>query len=463
MLSVVIIIALLTSVYHSFKHLPTDVSFNGDFHSVEDIEFLYDLTYMTESEERVHEQMIFDEIDEVIGRATEFIVIDMFLFNDDYDRSHSFPQVSMHLVEALMKKKKEFPQIEIVFITDRINTFYGTYMTEQLQLLKSHGIEVIETDLRKLRDSNPLYSGFWRAYVQWFGKQGFTWLPNSFGSDSPSVHLRSYLELLNFKANHRKVVITEKEAIITSANPHDASAYHSNIGFRVSGELIADLLRTEKAVASFSGGRIHAQYRPKETALNSRTQVKVITEGQIKVELLKAIEATEAEDEIMIGMFYFSERKLVKALQRAAERGVSVKLILDPNKDAFGMKKNGIPNRQVANELVKSSPVEVRWYDTHGEQYHSKLTFIKTKKHDIIIGGSANLTKRNLNDLNLETNIMIVTVKDEQIGNAVLHYFETIWNNTNGHYTADYLKYADDSFPRKIMYHFQEWSGLGTF
>ncbi len=35
--------------------------------------------------------------------------------------------------------------------------------------------------------------------------------------------------MLNFKANHRKILITENEALITSANVHDASAYHSNI------------------------------------------------------------------------------------------------------------------------------------------------------------------------------------------------------------------------------------------
>ncbi len=46
--------------------------------------------------------------------------------------------------------------------------------------------------------------------------------------------------MLNFKANHRKILITENEALITSANVHDASAYHSNIAFVVSGEIIAD-------------------------------------------------------------------------------------------------------------------------------------------------------------------------------------------------------------------------------
>ena len=50
-------------------------------------------------------------------------------------------------------------------------------------------------------------------------------------------------------------------------------------------------------------------------------------------------------------MFYLSERQIVKALITAKERGVNVRVLLDPNKDAFGREKNGIPNRQVASEL----------------------------------------------------------------------------------------------------------------
>ncbi len=51
-------------------------------------------------------------------------------------------------------------------------------------------------------------------------------------------------------------------------------------------------------------------------------------------------------------MFYLSERQIIKALIAAQQRGVQVRVLLDPNKDAFGREKNGIPNRQVAAELT---------------------------------------------------------------------------------------------------------------
>ena len=59
-------------------------------------------------------------------------------------------------------------------------------------------------------------------------------------------------------------------------------------------------------------------------------------------------------------MFYLSNRDIVKSLLDASQRGVDVKLILDPNKDAFGMEKDGVPNRPVAHELVKKSKGKIQ-------------------------------------------------------------------------------------------------------
>jgi len=68
-------------------------------------------------------------------------------------------------------------------------------------------------------------------------------------------------------------------------------------------------------------------------------------------------------------------------VNKAAEAGVDVKIILDPSKDAFGREKNGIPNQPVAYELTKKShgKIRIRWYHTHGEQFHTKLTLIEKR------------------------------------------------------------------------------------
>ena len=94
-------------------------------------------------------------------------------------------------------------------------------------------------------------------------------------------------------------------------------------------------------------------------------------------------------------MFYLSERKIVKGLIAAHERGVKLRILLDPNKDAFGREKNGIPNRQVASELHKAG-IPVRWCNTQGEQCHNKILMKYGAQQSEMILGSANFTARNL-------------------------------------------------------------------
>ena len=401
-----------------FRSVPDGLSYKSE-EKDGNIEFLYDLTYIKD-DEYIKEQKIFYEQLKLISEAKYFVVVDMFLFNDDYDRKLDFPQISKTLTDTLIEQKEKYPDLKIIFITDEINNFYGAYKFKFIEQFKENDIEVIITDSTKTRDSNPLYSGVWRTFFRWFGTSGKGLMKNAFSPDSPKVTLRSYLKLLNFKANHRKVVITEESAIISSSNPHDASGYHSNIAFKVKGDIIDDLIQSELAVARFSGSEfkdLELKYRGDINEPLEATRVALITEGKIRKNLQEEIENTKADDKITMGMFYLSDRIIVEELIRAANRGVDVKLVLDSNKDAFGIEKNGIPNRPVSAELVKKTngKIKIRWYQTHGEQYHAKLTFIEKEDKTIIIGGSANLTKRNIGDHNLETDIKIEVRNDNKL------------------------------------------------
>lgn len=449
--------------------IPKETSFEGIDRNAQNIEFLYDLTYKKDGNS-VKEQRIFKEQLKLIEEAEKFIIADMFLFNDDYNRKFKveYPNISEQLTDALIKKKKNNPNIKIIFITDEINNFYGVYESHYIKRLKDNNIDVVITNLEKLRDSNPIYSGIWRSLIKWFGTSGKGWLPNSFRPDSSKVTLRGYLKLLNFKANHRKVIISEKDAIVSSMNPHDASGYHSNIGFKMNGDIILDLISSELEIAKLSGykGEYEFKISPNLNVeeINSTT-IALITESKIRDNLIKEIKNTKKGNKIMIGMFYLSHRDIIKELIDADERGVDVKIILDPNKDAFGIEKNGIPNRQVAYEMKKKSnnSIDIKWYDTHGEQYHSKIVIIEKENQVVVIGGSANLTRRNLDDYNLETNVMVKTLKDTKLYEDIKGYFNRIWTNEDGNYTIEYENYREGSFMKTLIYRFQEWSGLSTF
>ncbi|WP_404346425.1 phospholipase D family protein [Sutcliffiella horikoshii] len=460
---ILITIVILTSVYHSYKPLPEGVSFEGDIHNVSEVGFLYDITY-GEKDDLQKEHAIFDRIYEVIDEAEEFIVIDMFLFNGYHDGEMDYPPLSSNLMESLISKKKENPDLDIVFITDEINTTYGSHEAEELSTLEDNGIRVIETNVKVLRDSNPLYSGVWRVFFQWFGQGGSGWIKNPMAKDAPETTVRSYLKLLNIKANHRKVIATDKTAIISSANPHDASGLHSNTAFEVSGNIIGDILKTEQAILDFSGGGTLPKYTGQ--AEEGDIAVQLLTERKILDHVLEEIKKSKDKEEIWVGMFYLAERKIIEELIAAADRGVTVNLILDPNEHAFGQQKIGLPNRPVAAEMVEEGQgnIELRWYNTQGEQYHPKMIYFKRAEESTIIGGSANFTRRNLYDLNLETDIKITANNDEQVMKDMDDYFLRLWSNEDEMYTLPYETYKDEMpIVKKAMYRLQKIFRFTTY
>jgi len=142
---------------------------------------------------------------------------------------------------------------------------------------------------------------------------------------------------------------------------------------------------------------------------------------------------------------------------------VKVRILRDPNKDAFGREKNGIPNRQVASELHEAG-INVRWCYTQGEQCHSKILMKRNAQQAEMILGSANFTVRNLKNYNLETNMRVVGQPQAEVFRNAQQYFEGAWSNLNGRsMSVDYAQYAENSFFKYWLYRFMEWSGWSTF
>jgi len=469
----IMIILLLSAagIFQSYKSLPSGVDYMGEMRAVsaEDVSFLYDLTY-EKNGARVHEQHIFDRIFSHIRGAREYILIDMFLFNSYLGNSgSSFRSLSRELTDELVDASKRNPGIRIDVITDPINTVYGGAVSPEIQMLKEHGINVIITDLKYLRDSNPLYSCIWRTFIRWFGNSPGGQLPHPFSASGADVPLRSYLDMLNFKANHRKIFMADSGdsyvSVIMSANPHDASSSHSNTALEVRGGIGPDLYNTEKGVASFSGGRLSETRISAHPDDGGDLHVRVITEEAIYKKVIEEIMSTGSGDSISIAMFYLAERGVIQALSNAAGRGADIRIILDPNKDSFGYKKTGIPNRPVARELLNKAGnrIRVRWYSTAGEQFHSKMIYIRRGGDSTIILGSANLTRRNLGNYNLELDVMVKGSGDNQVFEDAEQWFDRIWDNRDGSYTLGYDAYQDNSFLKTVIYKIQERTGLCSF
>ncbi|WP_226577938.1 phospholipase D family protein [Halobacillus litoralis] len=465
---IIIIILGFTIAYHtSWKALPEGISYKGEVHEMENIEFFRDLSYEDEAGDTVHDLEVFEEINKTIGEADDFIVADMFLFNGYTNGKHEFPKISENLVDAIVKRKEEVKDLKVVFITDQINTIYGSYESETIRRLEDAGVDVVLTNLDKLRDSNPVYSSAWRLLFSWMGTGGSNFIGNPIAKEAPDVTLLSYMKLLNIKANHRKILVTEDSAIVSTANPHDASGYHENVAFKMEGPIIKDILEAEKAVVDYSGEADFPDYEnmsweEKEGPLKTQ----FVTEGKIYRAILDELGNAGEGDNVWLGMYYLADKKITEAIDDAANRGAVVNITLDPNKKSFGHEKPGLPNLPVASELQRlgNKNIHLRWYDTNVEQFHTKMLYVDHPEEDVIIAGSANYTRRNLANLNLEADVVIKGPGEKEVFQEVDDYFKTIWSNKDGHYTADYSKYQDNlTFIRYGTYYLQKWTWFTTY
>ena len=465
--------------YHAIlKKNPSGLSYASAVYQVDaaDVRFLHDLTYQNAAGEIVAEQQIFDAIFERIAAARRYMLLDMFLFNSTgHLPEKNFRDLAGQLTARLIEKRRQMPDIAIDFITDPINSVYGGARSPEVEALRQAGVNVIYTNLTPLRDSNMLYSPVWRLLFQWFGnapQHGM--FPHPFSPNDASVTLRSYLMMFNFKANHRKALIADNgermTTIVTSANPHNGSSAHSNVALRIDGAFWQAVYAAESAVAAFSGGTLRKppSFDCHELGDSDRAvTVQLLTEYAIKRDLLALLEGAAQDDGLSIGMFYLTDQQVMAALLRAARRGVDIRIILDPSNDAFGCKKYGIPNQPAARELVVKSneKIRIRWYATHGEQYHAKFTLLE-KQNGIahLLVGSANLTRRHLDNYNLEMNAHVTARADTTVIQEARRYFERLWTNEQGNiYTLDNACHHETSRLKTLLYKFAESAGASTF
>lgn len=467
----VLLVLLLTGLYHSFKPLPPGLSLAAPTRPLQDVRLFADVTWRTASGERASNQTIFNEIFRLIGQAEQLVVLDMFLFNNS-GSGDDFETLADALTSALIQRLEQVPELQVVVITDPLNTVYGGLHQTHLNRLRDAGVTLVVTDLRPLRDSNPAWSAVWRLCCQWFGNNpDGGWLPNAF--DEGKVTLRSYLALLNFKANHRKTLVVDEagklRGLITSANPHAGSSQHWNTAISFTGPAALDLLKSEEAVIRISGVPVPPwpilESAP-ETAGSEELQGQVLTESAIRDAAIALINDAQKGDRLDMAMFYLSHRGVVEALKAAHKRGAQLRILLDRNLDAFGHAKNGIPNRQVALELNKTG-VEVRWCNTDGEQCHNKLLMLRPANGDTrMLLGSANLTRRNIDDYNLETSLLVSGAANAEPLAAAGRLFDRLWSDQSRSAPAFSLPYeanADESRVRYWQYRVMEATGMSTF
>lgn len=455
-------ILLLTYVasffYHQYKPLVQGTNFTGQVHHTQ-VELLIDDSYVDANGKTQVSQQIFPKMLQMIQNAKTTIMIDIFLFNDLVGMQQDTQNWTEQFIYALIQKRREFKDINIYVMTDPVNSVYGGLLPKHYAQLAQAGIQVHETNLTDLRASNPTWTGFWAMCCQNVGNNASGgWLVSPFNAQD-KVTLRSYLHLLNFKANHRKVMIVDSEqgwqSLISSANVHDGSSKHRNMAVLLHGAIASDVLKSEAPVAKLAGADIPALIVGQDIQESYSTQAQVLTEKAIFERAMQMIESSQKGDKLNMMMFYLSERHIIQALKQAQQRGVEIQILLDKNTNAFGREKNGIPNQPVSHELQQAG-IAVKWCNTQAEQCHAKVLIKQNNQTLDVLLGSANFTRRNLQNYNLESDVWLkMPIQDSQ-SEKLLHYFNQAWQHA-------VEPSAHQSTFKYWQYRFMEWSGLSTF
>ena len=458
--------------HHADKPLPagTHVASAACALPENQVAFIADITAADAWGRPAVSQGIFDAALGLVRGARRFIVLDYGPFGTAAaDPARQRPIVA-ELVDALLARRREQPALPILFITDPASESYGEQRSPELTRLRAAGVEVVTVDLDRLRDSNPAYSSLWRLTLGWWDR---------------AVPQLSAARRLNFKSDGRRLIVADDGrggwiALIGSASLKEAQSAWSNVALRLQGEVLPALLASELSVAGFSGwhGRAEAFSTPAAppagppcaaaASASGRASVQLLTEGATRDELLARLAQTGRSHAIDVAMYRLADRAVVEALLVAARRGASVRLLLDPNDSGASGGTSGLPNQPVAGELVSRSggAIHVRWYRTHGEHFHSALVMIYDAQRVWLTLGSAQLTRRDLNDYDLEANAALELARSSPLAQQALSYFDTLWGNRAAlgiEYSAGFAAFANPAQTDYWLYRLMEGTGFSPF
>jgi hypothetical protein len=415
MLLLVLLVWLSVVLWNTAKPLPpgTHIVSQTARLSDADVEFLYGSPQHQDSS--------------AVDHAEQLIVV---------DRSPVTPELARHL----LARKRQRPNLKIVVVTDPGNEAFGGSSPSTLASLEEAGVIIARVRLDRLRDSNPLYSGLWRLT--------FGWWSDPFDESPGDLTMAAWSRMRNFKADQRQLVVADDGAggWIASMEPRGAPS------LVLHGSLARAMIAGELQIAAWSteDDRLPSSPRMEGRGVGS-IDARFLTEGAVEGALLEAISAAANGDQICVAVRNLSDRRLIAAMSRAASRGAHLQVLLA---------RNPVPNKAVAGELLGEAGgrIEVRWYTAAYAVPHSGLLLVRHGADVWMNLGSADFTRRNLGDLNLEAAVELRMPVRSAPARAATEYFAEQWSGASA--DADF---AQASIVAYWRYRFAEATGLSSF
>ncbi len=337
----------------------------------------------------VNEDLTAKELD-IINQAKDTLHIAKFSFNNPL------------IANLLVKKAKEGVKVRLVIDPLSSNFSPNDWNLKKyiINYLESNNVEVVEFPFIPLEKSNNKEQN----------------------CNESQVNLKDYIK---YQLMHAKYIVVDgKKAVISSLNWSNRAFKNVDAGVYVEGLVVNDLEKEFWFLFKRSGGKDY-EYQPRaEVAGNSKASLLVADKNFPKDSYRAAVyrAVSNAQKNIFISAFVLSDPYLIKLLINAKNRGVDIKIILDPNKsDTYDN-----PNYQTA-EILKQNKISYRWFkpnsyhDTEFNMLHTKLMIVDNE----VIIGSGNFSHKGL-DVNHEVGLI---TNDNEVVNKAKVFFNEVWKN----------------------------------
>ncbi len=337
----------------------------------------------------VNEDLTAKELD-IINQAKDTLYIAKFSFNNPL------------LANLLVKKAKERVKVRVVIdpLSSNFSPSEWNLKKYIINYLKQNNVEVVEFPFIPLEKSNNKDQSL----------------------NESQVNLKDYVK---YQLMHAKYIVVDgKKAVISSLNWSNRAFKNVDAGVYVEGPVVDDLEKEFWFLFKRSGGKDY-EYQPRaEVAGNSKASLLIADKNFPKDSYRAAVyrAVSNSQKNILISAFVLSDPYLIKLLIDAKNRGVDIKIILDPNKsDTYDN-----PNYQTA-EILKQNKISYRWFkpnsyhDTEFNMLHTKLMIVDNE----VIIGSGNFSHKGL-DVNHEVGLI---TNDNEVVNKAKVFFNEVWKN----------------------------------
>jgi len=299
---------------------------------------------------------IFDVIEETIRGAQKTVQVHTFQLGGE---------TGLRIVAALAERKAAGVQIQV--LTDPSHGAFGDSKAQFTQCLKAMaeaGIPHRDYNLKAL-------------------PKGPTWLSRQGVID------------------HSKLVVADGEvAIVGGMNFYDHGAPNRDYMLRIAGPAATELGRRANDDWRISGdasGELELTPAPVRGETPVTLAETSSRERSIRSSLVRRF--TSAQSKIWVEVLFLDDDRVVESLIKAHQRGVDVRVILDPID--FGnhvpeldrLPFDGIPNWASVAKLLDAA-VPVHWFvsDRRGRNLHAKIAMVDDR---YVLTGSANYTYRS--------------------------------------------------------------------